>query len=65
MAPGGLLGIAFQPRNRGATDEDAERAALRYAQLLTDAGFIEVRVERLDLAPRVICALGRAASSDA
>lgn len=65
MVPDGLIGIALQPRNRGATNEDAEHAADHYAQLLKDAGFAEVRVERLDLSPRVICALGRVGSSPA
>ena len=46
-----------------AAEEAAERAAQRYEQLLQHAGFTEVRVERLDLSPRVICVLGRAASS--
>jgi len=65
MAPNGMIGIALQPRNRGATDEDAERAAMRYEQLLLDAGFVDIRVERLDLQPRVICALGRMRPSNA
>ncbi|MGB5703834.1 MAG: class I SAM-dependent methyltransferase [Polyangiales bacterium] len=63
MAPNGLIGIAFQPRNRGATDEDAERAAQRYEQLLGEAGFADLWVERLALCPRAICVLGRAADS--
>ena len=65
MTPNGMIGIALQPRNRGATDEDAERAAMRYEQLLLDADFVEIRVERLDLQPRVICALGRVRPSNA
>jgi SAM-dependent methyltransferase len=63
MTPRGTIGIALQPRNRGATDQDAERAARRYEQLLNEAGFVEVRVERLALRPMVICALGRLGSS--
>jgi len=65
MTPAGMIGIALQPRNRGATDEDAERAAMRYEQLLLDTGFVDVRVERLGLQPRVICALGRVRPSNA
>ena len=60
----GLMGIAFQPRKRGATDEDAERAAERYEALLRDAGFGELRVERLELRPQVVCVLGRRPYSD-
>jgi len=58
MVPEGLIGIAFQPRNQGARDGDAERAGALYAQLLTEAGFEGVRVEYLRLSPSVICALG-------
>jgi SAM-dependent methyltransferase len=65
MTPGGLIGITFQPRNRGATDEDAERAAQRYEALLGEAGFEELRIERLELRPRVVSVLGRRAASDA
>ncbi len=64
MKPAAAIGIALQPRNRGATDEDAERTAERYEELLKEAGFVEVRVERLALQPRVICALGRAGSPE-
>jgi SAM-dependent methyltransferase len=59
ITPGGMIGIAFQPRNKGASDEDARRGAERNQQLLVDAGFGDVRVETLDLDPMVTCVLGR------
>jgi ubiquinone/menaquinone biosynthesis C-methylase UbiE len=60
MAPGGVIAIAFQPRNKGATDDDALRGAERNRQLLEQAGFHDLRTETLDLAPIVTCVLGRA-----
>jgi ubiquinone/menaquinone biosynthesis C-methylase UbiE len=59
MSPDGLIGVVFQPRNRGATDEDAERGAERIQELLKEAGFHDLRVESLELKPRVVCVLGR------
>jgi SAM-dependent methyltransferase len=60
IASGGVIGIAFQPRNKGASDEDARRGAERNRQLLVDAGFRDVKVETLNLNPMVTCVLGRA-----
>lgn len=60
MTPRGVIGIAFQPRNKGATDKDAERGAERHQQLLQDAGFRGMRIETLDLKPKVTCVLGQA-----
>jgi SAM-dependent methyltransferase len=59
MTPNGMIAIALQPRNKGATDEDAYRAAERYEALLEEAGFHEIRVSMLDLEPKVACVLGR------
>jgi hypothetical protein len=59
MSSGGLIGIAFQPRNRGATDEDADRGAERIRVLLEQAGFHDLRIESLELSPKVVCVLGR------
>ena len=58
MTPGGTMAIAFQPRNKGATDEDAWRGAERHRQLLAQAGFHDLRTETLKLEPMVICVLG-------
>ena len=60
MAPGGILAIALQPRNKGATDEDAYLAAGRHKTFLEQAGFQNTRVETLDLKPIVACVLGEA-----
>jgi cyclopropane fatty-acyl-phospholipid synthase-like methyltransferase len=60
MIPGGVIAIAFQPRNKGATDEDARRGAERHRQLLAQAGFHDLRTETLKLKPMVTCVLGRA-----
>jgi SAM-dependent methyltransferase len=58
LRTGGRIAIAFQPRGPGATDEAATRRGLELATALGDAGFSEVRVERLELEPAVVCALG-------
>jgi cyclopropane fatty-acyl-phospholipid synthase-like methyltransferase len=63
MAPDGVIAIALQPRNKGATDEDAYRAGERNEALLRKAGFHAVRVEMLDLEPKVACVFGRAQRS--
>jgi len=60
MTPDGVIAIALQPRNKGATDEDAYRAGERNEALLREAGFHAVRVEMLDLQPKVACVFGRA-----
>jgi len=60
MTRGGLIAVALQPRNKGATDEDSYRAAERNQALLREAGFEDIRVELLELQPKVACVLGRA-----
>lgn len=60
MAPQGRIGIAFQPRNRGASAEDTERGAERIAAWLEEAGFESPRIEYLDLNPPVTCVLADA-----
>jgi hypothetical protein len=39
LVPGGLLALTFQPRHRGATDEDARRRADALAATLREAGY--------------------------
>ena len=59
MAPGGRVVLASQPRGPGVTDEDVEPAGAELADLLTDAGYGEIRRERLALQPvSVAAALG-------
>ena len=58
LRPGGLIAIAHQPRDPGATDETSAARGKVMAAALARAGFSEVRVESLDLKPAVACALG-------
>lgn len=60
MTPGGIIAVALQPRNKGATDEDAYLAARRNQSLLEQAGFRNMRVQTLDLKPVVACVLAEA-----
>jgi len=65
MKPGGMLLLALQPRNRGATNEDAREAAERMASSLRGAGFEKVRIEILQMAPvNTACVFGRVARED-
>jgi SAM-dependent methyltransferase len=60
MRPGGRVAIAVQPRWKGATDEDAVQMAEDNLGRLRQAGFTDLRVERLGLRPiDAACALGR------
>jgi ubiquinone/menaquinone biosynthesis C-methylase UbiE len=60
LRPGGLLATTFQPRNPGATDEDARRNGEARAELFRRLGFSDVRVEVLSLEPVcAVCVLGR------
>jgi SAM-dependent methyltransferase len=60
LRPGGLIAIAAQPRCPGATAATSEAAGMELVARLRTAGFHDVRLERLDLQPPVVCALGRA-----
>jgi ubiquinone/menaquinone biosynthesis C-methylase UbiE len=61
MKPGGVIAVTLQPRNRGATADDTQAAAERIAASLRAAGFAEVRMEILEMAPvPAACVLGRA-----
>jgi SAM-dependent methyltransferase len=60
MTPDGVIGLAFQPRNKGASDDDAWQGAERNRKLLSEAGFRDLRIETLRLEPIVTCVLGRA-----
>ncbi len=60
MKPGGAVLLALQPRNRGATDDDARAAGDRMASSLREAGFEDVRIEILEMAPvNTACVLGQ------
>jgi SAM-dependent methyltransferase len=59
LRPGGVLGIGYQPRHPGATDDDARKAAVELSALLEEAAFVDVQVHTLPLDPMVICVTGR------
>lgn len=57
---GGVIALTLQPRRRGATADDTRAAAERMAASLRAAGFAEVQVEILEMAPvAAACVLGR------
>ncbi|MEU0790567.1 class I SAM-dependent methyltransferase [Amycolatopsis sp. NPDC005961] len=58
LRPGGRIALASQPRCPGANRDTTTRAAGELRELLTQAGFTDLRVERLDLDPPVACVLG-------
>lgn len=58
LRPGGRIALASQPRCPGADRGTTARAARELRDLLTQAGFAELRVETLDLDPPVACVLG-------
>lgn len=60
MQPGSVILLALQPRNLGATNDDARAAADHMASALRGAGFENVRIEILKMAPvDTACVLGR------
>ncbi len=59
LEPGGLLAIAIQPRNQGATEETTREWGARLSAELQAAGFSRVRLEFNDMRPvPAVCALG-------
>jgi SAM-dependent methyltransferase len=59
LAPGGVVALTQQPRDAGATEEHTRRAGERLASVLHEAGFTDVEVRTLPLAPvSAVCALG-------
>lgn len=57
LRPGGRIALATQPRRPGATRDTTARAAQELQDLLTQAGFTQIRVETLELDPPVACVL--------
>jgi len=57
MRRGGVIAIVSQPRCPGAASEHTDRAEREIRQQLLDAGFDDIRSERLDLNPPVTCVL--------
>jgi ubiquinone/menaquinone biosynthesis C-methylase UbiE len=64
LRTGGRIAIAFQPRGPGATDEVAAAKGQELVAALRQEGFSQVRLERLELKPAVVCALGVNASGE-
>jgi SAM-dependent methyltransferase len=58
LRPGGLIGVAHQPRGPGATDETSTARGREITVALIRAEFSEVRLETMKLKPAVVCALG-------
>ena len=57
LRPAGRIALVSQPRCPGATRDTTDLAAQELADLLTRAGFVDLRDERLDLDPPVTCVL--------
>jgi SAM-dependent methyltransferase len=65
MKAGATIALTFQPRRRGATEEDTRSGAECMAGALRDAGFTDVRVEILEISPvSAACVLGRSAPAE-
>ncbi|MFI0354356.1 class I SAM-dependent methyltransferase [Actinomadura sp. 9N407] len=63
LRPGGRIALATQPRCPGATQSTTARAARELQDMLTQAGFTEIRVETLELDPPVACVVAATASA--
>jgi SAM-dependent methyltransferase len=57
LRTGGRIALVSQPRCPGATRDTTTRAARELADLLTRAGFDDIRTETLELDPPVACVL--------
>ena len=58
LRPGGRIALVTQPRCPGATPATSVAAAGELADLLTEAGFEQLRTEMLGIDPPVACVLG-------
>lgn len=58
LRQGGRIALVSQPRCPGATAETTARAATELSDQLTRAGFTDLTVSTLPLAPPVACVLG-------
>lgn len=55
LRPGGRIALVIQPRLPGANAETTAHAAREHEEMLTQAGFVDPRVDILDLDPPVAC----------
>jgi trans-aconitate methyltransferase len=51
LRAGGIIALVHQPRNLGATEDDATEAEERFARYLEMAGFSNIKVERKRMKP--------------
>ena len=51
LRAGGIIALVHQPRNPGATEDDATEAGERFARYLETAGFKDIKVERKLMKP--------------
>jgi SAM-dependent methyltransferase len=59
MSPGGVIALTLQPRRRGATADDTRAAAERMSASLREAGFGDIRIVIMEMAPvPAACVLG-------
>jgi SAM-dependent methyltransferase len=65
LRPAGRIALVSQPRIPGATRDSTTRAAQELEDLLTRAGFVQTRVETLNLDPPVACVLATCPAGDA
>lgn len=60
LRPGGIIALVHQPRNVGATEDDATEAGERFMRYLDAAEFKDIKVERKMMKPvSTVCVLGR------
>ena len=56
---GGIIALVHQPRNPDANEDDATLAGVKFAEYLSSAGFVDIRVERKIMKPvSTVCVLG-------
>lgn len=65
LRPAGRIALVSQPRCPGAARDTTTRAAQELQDLLTRAGFVQIRVETLDLDPPVACVLAACPAGEA
>ena len=59
LAPDGVIATTYQPRHKGATDDDARSMAESLSKAMAEVGLIKIRTEFLPLRPvGAICVLG-------
>lgn len=57
LGPAGRIALVSQPRCPGATASTSAAAGDRLAAKLSEAGFVNIRIETLNLDPPAVCAL--------